>query len=446
MTPSDPHQPSSRTFVSLFSGAGGLDVGLEWAGWNPLAAVEMDRDAIGTLKLAAQRREDAGLAAPRIIHNKIEDVDPTQLRLELGLAPGELDLLAGGPPCQPFTTHGLRKSITDARASGLWPSYFNYVREFSPKVLVIENVDGLLSAALRHRTLIERENGTPLDWTERKGSFLLWALKELNRLGYTLTWGLAEAKDYGVPQSRQRAIVIGTKSERPCFLPLPTHGEYGKLDVHTLRDALENLTNLGDIQPLSVKKRGVYGMIPPGGNWRDLPTKVQAETMGRAFSATGGKSGWWRRLSWDRPAPTILGMPDHSSTALVHPTEVRCLSVLECAAVQSFPLNYRFSGSPRAQYQQIGNAVPPLLAKAIGEEIDSYLNGNRQQTPHEPNWRKSSANRRIGTHGWVVASPDGEARVVQNAKVRHDHVWNEKDAWEKYSVDPVALEALIHAR
>lgn len=445
MTSPATRQTQPRAFVSLFSGAGGLDTGLEWAGWKPLAAVEMDADAVGTLELSAQQKTVRGLPSPLIYHSKIEDIDPADLRKELGLARGELDLLAGGPPCQPFTTHGLRKSISDARASGLWPTYFRYVEEFSPNAILIENVDGLLSAALRHRTLAERENGIPLDWTERKGSFLLWTLKELSRLGYTLSWGLVEAKDFGVAQSRQRAILVGTKSESPFFLPEPSHGDYGEREVPTLRDVILDIQDLGAIQPLSAKKRAVYAMIPPGGNWRNLPEKIQAETMGRAYSATGGKSGWWRRLAWDRPSPTILGMPDHSSTALIHPSEDRCLSVLECAALQSFPKEYRFAGSARSQYQQIGNAVPPLLAKALGVELLRFLDGIRRSTPEPPPWRKSSANRRIGTHGWIVNSPSTGPELVKNVKVRGDHIWSEPDAWDRYSVDPADLRELIDA-
>jgi DNA (cytosine-5)-methyltransferase 1 len=144
--------------------------------------------------------------------------------------------------------------------------------------------------------------------------------------------------------------------------------------------------------------------------------------MGRAYSAEGGKSGWWRRLAWDHPAPTILGMPDHSSTGLIHPDEVRCLSVAECAALQTFPPFVKFAGTPRSQYQQIGNAVPVLLAKALGDHLRRFLLGERCPLPSAPPWRQLSANRRIGTHGWIVAKP-GELLPFLNVQVRQDHVW-----------------------
>ena len=402
------------TAVSLFSGAGGLDIGLRASGWQILAQVEADGDCAETLK--GHRATSA-----EVIARKIEDVPPTPLRRALGLKKGELGLLAGGPPCQPFTTHGLRRAITDARAASTFPQYLDFVREFNPAALLMENVDGLLSAALRHRPLALRgKNGPPMEWEERKGSFLHWLLSELANLGYAVVWGVLEAADYGVPQLRQRAFLVGTRDGDPCFLPKPTFG--GKRPYKTLRDAVSGLDDPGPIQPLSEKKRSVYGQIPPGGNWRALPERIQRETMGAAYDATGGKSGWWRRLAWDEPAPTILGMPDHSSTGLIHPDEVRCLGLNECAALQSFPKGTKFAGRPRSQYQQVGNAVPPLVGKRVGSAVLAHLNGKRSPQPKPPAWRKQSANRRIGTHGWVIPGPSGP-RFTIVVKVRDDHVW-----------------------
>lgn len=422
-----PSPPAALTYVSLFSGAGGLDLGLDAAGWTALAQIECDDDAVGTLELAARRRakEHAGLET-RVVAAPIERVDPAALRRSLGLRRGQLRLLAGGPPCQPFTTHGLRQSIIDRRATEVWPGYLQYVDEFRPRALLIENVDGLLSAALRHRPLLERGRAAaPLDDDERKGSFLRWLLGELTARGYTVSWGVAEAADYGVPQMRQRAIVIGVRGNRPCFLPPARFGQPRQPAFRTLRDAVRVVCEPGPVQPLSVRKRAVYRLIPPGGNWRDLPVDLQRATMGGAHAAEGGKSGWWRRLAWDSPAPTILGMPDHSSTALIHPDEDRCLSVNECAAAQSFPPGTEFAGSARSQYQQIGNAVPPLLGQALGEHLAAFLASGRDALPPEPPWRKSSANRRIGTHGWAVSRPGRATEYHLHVKVRPDHVWSD---------------------
>lgn len=405
--------------LSLFSGAGGLDLGLRLAGWPVLAQVEMEPDCVATLQAEAikARRKTQCFRA------RIEEIDPRRLRRQLGLKAGQLGLIAGGPPCQPFTTTGLRQGIHDRRASSAFPSYLKYVEELMPEALLLENVDGMLSAALRHRPLRERGTDSPkMAWEERKGSFLYWFLCKLAALGYSVAWGVTEAADHGVPQFRQRAVLIGIRHGEPCFLPAPSHGQPGLSPFRTLREALTGIRNLGPIQPLSERKKDVFRLIPPGGNWRNLSDSLRRQTMGAAYFATGGKSGWWRRLSWDEPAPTILGMPDHSSTALIHPDELRCLSLNECAAVQTFPGDICFGGSPRSGYQQVGNAVPPLLACRLGLHIAGHLAGERAPAPQAPDWRRASANRRIGTHGWVTPGPRGPKFHIL-AKPREDSVW-----------------------
>lgn len=403
--------------LSLFSGAGGLDLGLEAAGFEILAQVEMDHDCAETLRRQAKDRTKP----TEVLESRLEDLDPREVRSGLGLEPGQLCLLAGGPPCQPFTTSGLRRGLSDARATTLFPAYLRWVDEFVPSALLIENVDGMLSAALRHRPLAERSKGWPreADLAERKGSFLKWLLDELRARGYAVSWGIAEAADYGVAQFRQRAVLIAVQGPQPCWLPAPAFGGPGQPPFRTLRDALSDLCDPGPVMPLSQRKQDVYRHVPPGGNWRGLPDDLQRATMGRAYRADGGKSGWWRRLHWDRPAATILGMPDHSSTALIHPDELRCLSVRECAAAQSFPAGVEFAGGVRSQYQQVGNAVPPLLGKALGCQLRRFWrSAGDLPEPPVPAWRQTSANRRPGTHGWTV--PGGYHLHVP---IRPDHVW-----------------------
>lgn len=408
------------TALSLFSGAGGLDLGLEAAGWRLLSQVECDADCVGTLGIHnAKRGEEVA-----VYDSRLENLSPRTIRRALGIAKGELTVMAGGPPCQPFTTSGLRKGLLDARASSAFPAYLAFVEEFLPAAVLVENVDGMLSAALRHRPLVERTaEHSPLGIDERKGSFLRWLVGELASLGYAVSWGVVEAADHGVPQLRQRAILMGVRGDEPCFLPDPLFGRVGLPDYRTLREALRDVTETGPVQPLSERKRDVYRQIPAGGNWRDLPDEIQRATMGAAYHAEGGKSGWWRRLSWDSPAPTILGMPDHSSTALVHPDEVRCLSVNECAAIQTFPRGAQFAGTPRSQYQQIGNAVPPTLGHRLGDTIARFLEGERRPVPDAPAWRQISANRRIGTHGWAKPTRTGFEATL-SAAIRPDHVWH----------------------
>jgi DNA (cytosine-5)-methyltransferase 1 len=400
------------TALSLCSGAGGLDLGVEGAGWRVLAQVEIDADSVSTLRQNFR-------SATQVFHNGIEDIDARELRLKLGLRRGQLGLIAGGPPCQPFTTHGRRRGINDARVSSLFPQYLRYIREFEPAAFIMENVDGLLSAALIHRPLHLRTKDYPLEPEETKGSFLKWLVSEMAQLGYSVSWGVLDAVDFGVPQHRQRCVLIGVRGADPCYLP--THSPDARW--RTVREAIGSMKDPGPIQPLSAFKKGVYALIPAGGNWRDLPIDIQRETMGKAFHATGGKSGWWRRLAWDRPSPTVLGMPDHSSTGLIHPDEVRCLGLRECAAIQTFPANYLIAGRPRSQYQQVGNAVPPLLAKVVAERVRCHVAGERVIRPSPPAWRKQSANRRIGTHGWLTQDADGLAATLI-VKVREDHVWS----------------------
>ena len=412
---------SDNTFVSLFSGAGGLDLGLERAGWNCLTQLDADEDCAETLRRTTKNSEQP---IP-VLETPLEQLSVENLMDVAEVGPGQLGLLAGGPPCQPFTTSGLRLAMQDRRAVSLFPAYLRLVEVLRPSMLLMENVDGLLSAALRHRPMRNRTRlDPPLMRDETKGSFLLWLLNELADLGYSVTWGVLEAADYGTAQLRQRAILAGKLGVIAPALPVACYGGVDQPAYRTLRDAIECLDVLGPVQSLSVRKQAVYEHIPPGGNWRSLSKEMQQETMGAAFFATGGKSGWWRRLAWDEPAPTILGMPDHSSTALIHPDITRCLSVRECAALQGFPNDIEFAGTVRSQYQQIGNAVPIQLGLALGKALDGGLNVE-EDTPLVPSWRKISANRRIGTHGWVIPGKDGHAFHLL-AKPRRDHVWTEE--------------------
>jgi DNA (cytosine-5)-methyltransferase 1 len=249
-----------HTAVSLFSGAGGLDLGLESAGFDILAQVEMNLDCVGTLQRQAKNR----VRKTHVMGSKLEDLTPGQILDSLGLRRGDLTLLAGGPPCQPFTTSGRRQGLQDARATTLFPAYLKWVDQLDPRALLIENVDGLLSAALFHRPLVERGSRWPIDSDprERKGSFLKWLLDELRFREYAISWGIVEAADYGVPQLRQRAALIAIKGDEPCWLPRPRFGGPGQPPFRTLREALNKVEPLGDVMPLSEKKREVYQQIP----------------------------------------------------------------------------------------------------------------------------------------------------------------------------------------
>jgi DNA (cytosine-5)-methyltransferase 1 len=170
-------------------------------------------------------------------------------------------------------------------------------------------------------------------------------------------------------------LFIGNRCDRVVEFPEPTHGPGPGLEPYgTLRGALAGFTEdepvLMDFSP---RKKRYLGLVPAGGNWRALPPEVARESMGRAYLAKGGRSGWWRRLSWDLPCPTIVTLPNHASTSMCHPDEVRVLSVGECARVQEFPDGWRFAGGPQQQMTQVGNAVPTRLGLVVGRLVAGLL-------------------------------------------------------------------------
>jgi DNA (cytosine-5)-methyltransferase 1 len=364
--------------LSLFSGAMGLDLGFERSGqFETLAVIESDKACCDTIRL----NRDRGLVANNklaVYQTDIMAIAPDQIMSDLCLAPGDLDVLIAGPPCQSFSTSGRRKSVQDDRGLLLW-RVIDFIDVFRPKTFVIENVRGLVSAALEHRPIADRpaKGGAPLEIREQPGSVVRKFLSDLRRrLGeaYHLDVFEVNAVNYGAPQLRERALFIGNRLGRVIDFPSPTHGAEG-LSFATLGEALSRVgvENNPTIMDFSPRKKRYLGMVPPGGNWRCLPPAIQQESMGAAFSAKGGRSGWWRRLSLDLPCPTIVTMPNHASTALCHPTEVRALTVGECAAVQEFPLRWQFSGTPQDQYRQVGNAVPIRLGEVAAKAISSCL-------------------------------------------------------------------------
>jgi DNA (cytosine-5)-methyltransferase 1 len=259
-----------------------------------------------------------------------------------------------------------------------------------PKFFLMENVRGLMSAALRHRAIRERpeKGGSPLAPDEEPGSVVRLFVEDLHG-AYRLDIFEVNAVNYGAPQLRERVLFVGNRLNHLVEFPAPTHGVRTEetsapalfntegaelLPFRTLRDALEHLHDPDPvILDFSPRKKGYLHMIPPGSNWRSLPPEIAEESMGRAYFAKGGRSGWWRRLTFDLPCPTIVTMPNHASTSLCHPTETRALTLRECARIQEFPDDWEFVGSPSEQFAQAGNAVPTRLGTVAGHAIASHL-------------------------------------------------------------------------
>ena len=166
-------------------------------------------------------------------------------------------------------------------------------------------------------------------------------------------------------------------------LPLPTHSQKGtgkNIKWLTLREGLKDLVDpQPEFVPYSENRLKYLRLLTAGQNWRDLPSELKAAAMGGAYKSEGGKVGFYRRLAWEKPSPTVTTSPHQKATDMCHPDELRPLSVRECARIQTFPDDWVFYGSTASKYRQIGNAVPVLLGKAIGEYLYQIIKGDRVQ-------------------------------------------------------------------
>lgn len=342
--------------ISLFSGAMGLDIGLMQAGIDIRIGQDFDRSCILTMQANGHD----------CIAGDIRDISSEEILNKVNMKVGEPFLICGGPPCQPFSTAGKRKGINDPRGS-LFKEFVRMIDEIRPRFFVMENVKGLMSSILKN------ENGENTDV-----KVLDVILDEFSKLNYKTVYGLLDAVNYGAPQFRERFVLIGSRDGENIFLPAPTHFRVHQNPAYrwvTLGNSIKDLEYAnGECASFSDNRLHYLRMVPEGGNWRDLPKDVVEEAMGGAFTSGGGKVGFYRRLSYSQPSPTVVTSPVQKATMMCHPTMDRPLSVAEYARIQQFPDNWKFVGSTADKYRQIGNAVPVGLAKSIGEMLVSVAN------------------------------------------------------------------------
>jgi DNA (cytosine-5)-methyltransferase 1 len=329
------------TSIELFAGAGGLAIGLEMAGIKCIALNEIDKTACNTL------RENRPYW--NILEGDIKEFD-------FNLYKNKVDIITGGFPCQAFSYAGKKLGLSDARGT-LFYEFARVVKEVNPLICVGENVRGLLS----------HENGKTLQGM----------ISILNEIGYNVVpVKVLKAINYKVPQKRERLIVVGIRKDINLNFEYPR--PYKK--IYNLKDALKKSELYDCDVPISEgtkypkSKADILKLIPPKGYWRDLPIELQKKFMGGSFYLGGGKTGIARRIGWDEPCLTLTCSPAQKQTERCHPDETRPFTTREYARIQTFPDDWRFSGSISQKYKQIGNAVPVNLGKEIGFSIVKFLN------------------------------------------------------------------------
>jgi DNA (cytosine-5)-methyltransferase 1 len=381
--------------VDLFCGAGGIAEGFRQAGFDCLYGNDINPDAMATFHL---NHPDA-VADTR----SIEDIDVAAIRRQLKLRKGELDALVGGPPCQGFSINAPGRFLEDAR-NALFNHYIRFLEEFRPKTLMFENVPGMLSIA--------------------DGGIFQEIMSEISARGYQLSAQILFAAHYGVPQERWRVIILGSRDGYAPLHPMPTHNALGRANfrggramtfnplplernflkpVVTVEQAIADLPRLkmgegaeemrysrsphspyahamrkdslcvfNHFAPqLSAQNIERLKHIKPGGSWRDIPHHLLPKGMQAARRSDHTKR--YGRLRPDSPAGTVMTKCDPHWGAVFLPDQDRSLTVREAARLQSFPDSYRFLGPRVAQYVQVGNAVPVLLARAVGRALNDHL-------------------------------------------------------------------------
>lgn len=370
--------------IDLFSGAGGLTTGFHLAGFESLCAIDVNAKALATYK--------HNYANTKIVHQDIREVNPLDLRLSLGLRREELTALIGGPPCQGFSrnTPADYRYLSDFR-NQLYRTFLEFVQEFRPLYVVMENVPEILKA---YSGVVKDE-----------------ITQQLESQGYKVTCASLNSAHYGVPQTRSRAFFVASL-DKPFQFPEPTHAGEIRSDyrstqsctqltllksnislVVTVRDAIGDLPPLNagqeyDAEAYPFPPQTPYQAIIRNGStklFNHVARALSPIQMSRARLLSEGQdardlppelapkkhySGAYGRLYWDKPARTITRWVFHpGSGRFFHPTQNRTITIREAARLHSYPDNFHFLGTYTDMASQVGESVPPLLGKVIAESI-----------------------------------------------------------------------------
>lgn len=336
------------TFIDLFSGCGGLSSGLEMAGHRCILGVDANKEAINSF---AANHHDAAVYLGDIKQLK-------EKKLNELLRGQKVDMVVGGPPCQGFSTVG--RGEADDDRNQLFKEFVRIVKVTQPKVILFENVTGLVAKKNQH--------------------ILKQIFTYFEKLGYNMDARVLSAEEFGVPEKRRRTIIMGVK-DGECIFPVASHGTRAKSKAVTVKEAFKNLKakdgkiynhNVKMAEVKKVEDRERLKLIPPGRGIRYqedekefLPKKLWFGVDWKTLRENRFRQTRLQRLPWNEPSPTILT----ARTSYYHPVEPRYLTPREAAACQSFPNDFIFHGSQTAVFRQIGNAVPPLLARALGEVV-----------------------------------------------------------------------------
>jgi DNA (cytosine-5)-methyltransferase 1 len=333
---------SKLNSIELFAGAGGLALGMHNAGIQSKLLVDFDKDSVATLQ--------KNMPNWNAHCDSVMDIDLDDYK-------GQIDVMAGGFPCQAFSYAGKSLGFADTRGT-LFYEYARLIDQVKPRLVLGENVKGLLN----------HDNGRTLSVI----------VQELENLGYRVAFKVLRAQFLDVPQKRERLIIFGIRKDLKSDLLFPVEKDY----TVNLRAALKNVPK-SEGQSYSDSKSKIMEMIPEGGYWRDLPDVLQRKYMGGSYDLGGGKTGMARRLAWNEPSLTLTCNPAQKQTERCHPKETRPLTVREYARIQTFPDEWEFVGSTSSQYRQIGNAVPVNLGYHVGLAIRSILgdSSNKSELP-----------------------------------------------------------------